>query len=574
MKDRFQTEIGTQEQLQEWADINWKLTKKRVRNLRQRIFRATQMRKWNRVRSLMKLMLRSQSNLLLSIKRITQINQGKRTAGVDGQKVLTNPERFKLYLEMAEITPWKAKPAKRMYIPKSNGKRRPLGIPVIKDRVLQTVVKNALEPSWEARFEASSFGFRPGRSTHDAIQRCYSRLRKGHDQWVLDADIQGAFDNISHNHVLNTIGQIPGRELIKQWLKAGYMENEIFHATESGTPQGGSISPLLANIALDGLEQLISSHVKVRTYQFTPKAKRQRVIKQKLAKYGYSRYADDFVVTAETQEDLLAILPEIQEWLKERGLQLNEEKTQIVNMNDGFNFLGFRIRHFRGRCFTMPQKEKVLAFVQRIRDWLKAHKNTPANEVICYLNPVLKGWGNYYRHGVSKDVYSYVDDQIWKAVWKWACRRHPNKGKRWVASKYFDFSRGGWRLKANHRNRRGEEQTITLCRLYDIPITRHVQVKRTNSPDDPNLTKYWEQRRTQFGKVLLAKGSRLYKIAQNQRWKCLKCGEHLFNGEELNQHHLKHVKDGGMEYEDNLELIHKSCHSDMHTKREFEPDDG
>ncbi len=308
MKDRFQQEIGAKE-LDQWASLQWKLIQKQVRNLRRRIFRATQNKEWNRVRSLMKLMLKSQANLLLSIKRVTQINRGKRTAGIDRQKALTNHERIKIFHEMRELTPWKVKPVKRVYIPKSNGKKRPLGIPVLKDRILQAVVKNALEPCWEAQFEATSYGFRPGRSTHDPISHCHNRLRKGHDEWVLDADIKGAFDHISHEHLLKALGDIPGKELIKQWLKAGYMENEIFHPTESGTPQGGVISTLLANIALHGLGELLSSYVKLKEYQSSPKAKRQRVTRQKLPRYGFCRYADDFIVTAETKEDLEFVLP-------------------------------------------------------------------------------------------------------------------------------------------------------------------------------------------------------------------------------------------------------------------------
>jgi len=560
-------DIGATELKIEWASLDWKSIQKRVRNLRQRIFRATQLKRWNQVRSLMKLMLRSQANLLLAIKRVTQNNQGKKTPGIDGRKALTNGEREKLYQEMQGNTPWKAKPTKRVYIPKSNGKLRPLGIPVLRDRITQTVVKNALEPSWETQFEATSYGFRPGRSTHDAIAQSHQRLKKGRDSWVLDADIKGAFDNISHDYILKTIGHVPGRELIKQWLKAGYMEDEIFRVTESGTPQGGVISPLLANIALHGLGELLASYTKVKEYQPSPKAKKQRVTKQKLARYGYCRYADDFIVTAETKEDLEIILPNIQGWLQERGLQLNEEKTRITRASDGFNFLGFHIRQFNGHCFTIPQKEKVLGFLQKIRDWLKSHKAIPTSNVINHLNPILKGWGNYYRHGASKEVFSYADTQIWKALWRWACRRHPNKGRKWIANKYFQTSSEGWKLKATIANRRGDKQTITLAKIYQIPIDRHTQVKGNNSPDDPELTRYWEHRRTQFGKTVLAKGSRLYKVAENQKWKCLECSDHLYNGEEIQQHHIRQIHQGGLDYEDNLELIHQTCHTIRHARR-------
>jgi RNA-directed DNA polymerase len=367
VKDRIGNDIGTKEFAATWADIQWKPVYRKVKNLRQRIYRATQEQKWNKVRSLMKLMLRSYSNLLVAVRRATQENRGKKTAGVDGQLVLTAAGKLRLARGMMQHKLWQAKPVRRVYIHKAGGQQRPLGIPTIKNRVAQAVVKNALEPSWEARFEPSSYGFRPGRSAQDALAHCWIRLRRGRDRWVLDADIKSAFDNISHDYLLKAIGPVPGRELVKQWLKAGYVENEVFHTTKSGTPQGGVISPLLANIALDGLEKLCRG------------------------RFGFIRYADDFVITSKRQEDLEKVKPEIQDWLKQRGLVLNDLKIRIVSIEDGFNFLGFNVRHYHGKCLVKPEKAKVLNFLRDIRLWLKSQKQATAENVVRYLNPVLRG---------------------------------------------------------------------------------------------------------------------------------------------------------------------------------------
>src|SRR6266516_1067138 len=280
---------GTEKQT-EWNAINWRKVNRTVRNLRHRIFRATQEGNQNKVRSLQKLMLKSYSNRLVSVRRVAQINAGKNTPGVDKLVIKTPAARGKMVNALAHYTLWKAKPAKRIYIPKANNKRRPLGIPVIQDRCLQAMIKNALEPAWEARFEGTSYGFRPGRSCHDAIEKIFVLARPNKTKkWVLDADIKGAFDHISHDYLLKAIGPVPGKELIKQWLKAGYVEQEMFYATEQGTPQGGVVSPLLANIALHGMEEAIGVKYEYRC--------------QLVGKRAVVRYADDFVVRHEVARD-------------------------------------------------------------------------------------------------------------------------------------------------------------------------------------------------------------------------------------------------------------------------------
>lgn len=472
-KDRVPRDIGTVEQPdEEWQSIDWHHVDKRVRNLRRRIFRSIKDGQWNQARSLMKLMLRSYSNLLQSVRKVTQVNRGKKTPGLDKQVVSTPAGRMKLTRSMLSHEAWKVRPARRVYIPKTDGKQRPLGILTVKNRVAQAIVKNALEPAWEAQFEQHSYGFRPGRSVHDAIAQCFNRLQGTRkDNWVLDADIKAAFDNINHGFVMKRLGHVPGRELVKQWLAAGYVEADVFNDTESGVPQGGVISPLLANIAMDGLETLVG-------------------------KCGFIRYADDFVITARTKEQLLAVLPQIEIFLAERGLCLNSEKTQIRSITDGFDFLGFNLRRYGSKCLIKPQKKKVLNMLQEVRDWLKKCQSMEAGSVISILNLRIDGWANYYRHVVSKAVFSYVDHQIFRALWNWCRHRHPNKSRAWIAYRYFGVSPGdrSWRFRGSAKDPDGNLKKRFLKKIQEKPIKRHIKISGKACPDDGTLIEYWRQR--------------------------------------------------------------------------------
>lgn len=316
----------------DWHAINWKHVYRTVKNLRQRIFRASRAGDLTRVRSLQRLMLKCRANVCESVRRVTQMNQGKDTPGVDHMLILTPEERGQLCEQLSQLDLHRVRPVRRVYIPKRQGKR-PLGIPTVVDRCVQAMVKNALEPFWEARFERSSYGFRPGRGCHDAIERIFTLARPNTTRpWVLDADIEGAFNNIGHSALGQAVGNFPARELIQRWLKAGYVEDEMLHPTDTGVPQGGVISPLLLNVALHGMEQALG-------IQYTPKG----VLR---GTYALVKYADDLAVLCPTQEKAIEAQDILGQWLSGRGLRLSDEKTHIRHLRDGFNFLSFNIRHY------------------------------------------------------------------------------------------------------------------------------------------------------------------------------------------------------------------------------------
>jgi RNA-directed DNA polymerase len=477
------------------------------------------------------------------VRRITQVNRGRHTPGSDGDCATTPAERAKLVDDLRQSQPWRAAPVRRVYIPKAKGKQRPRGIPTLRDRVLPMVVKNALEPRFEAEFEAQSDGFRPGRCCQDVIEEVYVALHNGavgHHHYSLDADIQGAFDHLSQDFILHRLGLMPGRELIKQGLKAGYGEPGTRHPPTEGTPQGGVVSPLWANIALDG------------------RAKR-------LGKgYRMARYAADIVVMAKSVPAIEPAYPVVTAFLDDRALALHPEKTRMVHRTEGVAFLGCQVQRRGEKLLITPQQQTVQARLQDVRSWLKHHQTVSPAAVIRHLNPLIRGWAMYYRQVVSQPTVQKVDYHIGRARWRWATRRHPKKPKRWIYRRYCAVGKYGATFYANSRHRRGQTIRLRRERMPAIPISRHVKVKGNASPDDPTLKAYGERRRCKMGRQRVAQGSMLYELAEAQRWQCPGCGQALFDGPEVHLHHRTPVQAGGSDERENLQWLHAACHRQRH----------
>jgi RNA-directed DNA polymerase len=555
----------------EWDLTPWRKLERTVYKLQKRIYRASERGDGKQVHRLQRLLTASKAAKYLAVRRVTQDNRGKKTAGVDGKTALTPKERLALVEQLARNA--SPRPTRRVWIPKpGKTEKRPLGIPVIADRAHQALIKLSLEPEWEARFEPNSYGFRPGRSCHDAIEAIFGAI-KNKTAYVLDADISGCFDNISHEALLQKLNAPPTtRRIIRAWLKAGVMDYEVFSPTEKGTPQGGVISPLLANIALHGMEEEIKATLFEDLKDDFRKTKdRMKWSRESLmSNISIIRYADDFVILHRSLNIIQKAKEQVTTWLHDMGLELNDSKTRISHTLEdiggqkaGFDFLGFNIRQYAvsknatkgGQGFKTlikPSKKVLKTHLEVIKATLKNLRGATQIAVVHRLNPIITGWSRYYCTSVARKMFEKADHETHRKLWRWATFRHSHKGEQWIKRKYFR-PHGGfqWRFKTHDGN--------FLMLHADHTVKRHTKVKGRMSPYDGNWV-YWA---TRMGKNPLL-SPRVAMLLKRQRGRCTQCQLYFDMESILEVHHVDHNHKNNKE--NNLKLVHGHCHDVLHGK--------
>ncbi|MDJ0729166.1 MAG: group II intron reverse transcriptase/maturase [Crocosphaera sp.] len=566
-----------------WNTINWAKIQRKVFKLQKKIFQAVRSGNKAKAHKLQKLLSKSYYAKLLAVRKVTQDNQGKKTAGVDGKIIIYQKQRLELANNLS-IKGYKAKPLRRVWIPKpGRDEKRPLGIPTIQDRAMQALIKLALEPYWEAQFEPNSFGFRPGRSAHDAIESIFNYTSKK-EKYVLDADIAKCFDKIDHQYLLNKLECPHFRIIIKQWLKAGVLDNGVFNETDTGTPQGGVISPLLANIALHGMETYLKEWLWEKIEYRIPRTRKGKdgntvkagfhAKKHTIEGIGIIRYADDFVVIHDNLDVIIKAKEAISNWLSPIGLEIKPSKTRICHtLNDieidgekqkaGFNFLGFNVKQYPigkhhsskdtwGRLINLkliisPSKEKINEHKEKLKQLLKAMTNSPQVGLISNLNPIIRGWANYYATACSAKTYQDLDNYLWEILKRWVYRRHKKKYKKAFRKYFRKGSVGRWTFQTNNG--------LELRYHKQTTIKRHTKIKGEATPYDGNWI-YWSKRRGNY----LETPTRVAKLLKKQKGKCNLCEQYFTPDDLVEIDHIIPKSKGGKDIYKNLQALHRHCH--------------
>lgn len=565
--ERTESEATDAASASQWHGINWRQANQEVKRLQTRIAKATQEGNRRKANHLQWLLTHSFSGKALAVRRVTE-NKGRKTPGVDGETWSTPASKFKA-ISRLKRRGYQPLPLRRHNIRKSNGKTRPLGIPTMTDRAMQALYKLALEPVTECRADGNSYGFRLERSAHDALEHTWHCLNKVNSaRWVLEGDIQGCFDNISHDWIINHVPM--DKVMLTKWLKCGVIDHGVFRRTDAGTPQGGIVSPSLANYVLDGLQPLLEN--KFGSRKNPKKAQKNRVY--------YIRYADDFIITGISKHLLEAeVLPVVQEFMRERGLTLSPEKTKITHIRDGFDFLGMNVRRYRGKqsrkwtkTMTKPANKAIQTHLDKLRKIIREHPTIKQIDLIHKLNQVIRGWANYHRHACSKQVFQRMDSETYKALWQWACRRHPGKGKKWVKERYFHTQ--GTRswvfgVKTGMWLTDGTPEIRARLLHTDFKIERHVKIRSEVNPFDPKWEPYLEKRLGAKMERSLSGRRKLLYIWNRQSGKCPICKEPITQITGWHLHHLIRRADGGRDTTDNLVMLHENCHHQVHCNLEF-----
>ncbi len=535
----------------DWHRIDWYQVQRNVRRLQARIVKAQQEGKYGKVKALQHLLTHSFSGKALAVRRVTE-NQGKRTPGIDGVTWDT-PGKKALAIPALRQRGYRPHALRRTYIPKANGKMRPLGIPTMHDRAMQALYLLAVQPIAETTADATSYGFRPERCTADALVYLHTVLSnaQGAPEWVLEGDIASCFDRISHEWLLAHVPM--NKRILRQWLKAGYMEKNAFYQTEDGTPQGGIISPVLANLALDGLARLLQTH-------FPP-------IRGKNKMVHLARYADDFVITGVSQAVLeQEVKPLVEGFLSERGLELSPTKTLITKVADGFDFLGQTVRKYpNGHVLTTPSRKSVQTFLAKVRRIIKTNLALDAGNLVLLLNPVIDGWAQYHAFGASSQAFNFTNYAIFRSLWAWIRRRHPRKNARWRKAKYFPaHGTDQWRFSGEVEDEQGQPYRVYLHRATDTRIRRHVPIRKEANPFDPAWEPYFEKRLDVKTERSLMGKRRLIALWVEQGGRCAHCGQKITKLTGWHSHHLVWRSRGGSDAAANRVLVHPTCHNQIH----------